>query len=185
MFSCPLTGNAELRPLEHHHAEELFELIEENRTYLRRWLPEWDVQQSLDACRAMIKGSLDSMANNLGLTAGIWSDGRLAGVAGLGRIDWENRSSNLGYWLAETCQGKGLVTAACRAMINYAFLELKLKRLEIRCATSNPKSCAIPKRLGFRKEGVLVQSQAFDGTFLDIEVYGLLAEEWNPAPTSP
>ena len=62
-------------------------------------------------------------------------------------------------------------------MVDYLFSQLKLHRIEIRCATDNPKSCAVPKRLGFSREGVLRQAQAFDDRFLDIEVYGLLADD--------
>ena len=170
---------AELRLLEHQHADELFALIDSNRTYLRRWLPEWDVQKSLEECKATIKSSLEQLTANNGFTLGIWWEGRLAGVVGAGRVDWENRATMLGYWLGEGYQGKGLMTGACRAVIDYLFSELKLHRIEIRCATDNARSCAVPKRLGFSKEGVLRQAQAFDDRFLNIEVYGLLAEDWN------
>jgi ribosomal-protein-serine acetyltransferase len=180
MFVQVLDEVEEIRLLELRHAEELFSLVDQNRVHLRRWLPEWDVPKSLDECKAVIKAGLEQFANNLGLMTGIWCEGQLAGVVGMGKIDWENRSSNLGYWVAETFQGRGLVSQACRALIHYAFTELKLKRLEIRCAANNPKSCAIPRRLGFRKEGILRQSQAFDDRYLDIEVYGLLAQEWKP-----
>ena len=144
MLSYSFADGAELRLLEHHHAEELFALIDRNRTFLRQWLPEWDVQKSLDDCKALIKSSLEQLAANAGFTLGIWSEGRLAGIIGAGRLDWENRSTNLGYWLGESYQGKGLVTGACRVVIDYLFSELKLKRIEVRCATDNPKSCAFP-----------------------------------------
>jgi ribosomal-protein-serine acetyltransferase len=179
MFTYSFAEGVELRLLEHHHAEELFALIDGNRAFLRQWLPEWDVQKSLDDCKALVKSSLEQLAANAGFTLGIWSKGHLAGVIGAGRFDWENRSTNLGYWLGESYQGRGLATGACRAVIDYLFSELKLQRIEVRCAADNPKSCAIPKRLGFTKEGVLRQAQAFDDRFLDIEVYGLLAEDWN------
>ncbi len=179
MMVCPFAEGAELRLIQHHHAEELFALIDHNRSYLRQWLPEWDVYKSLDDCKKVIKSSLDQLAANSGFTMGIWWQGRLAGIIGAGLIDWENHSVMVGYLLGEDYQGKGLVTSACRALVDYLFSELKLHRIEIRCATSNPKSCAVPKRLGFSKEGVLRQAQAFDDTFLDLEVYGLLVEDWN------
>ena len=179
MLTFTFAEGAELRLLEHHHAKELFSLIDNNRAYLRQWLPEWDVQKSLEDCKGVIKSSLEQLAANRGFTLGIWWEGRLAGMIGVGHIDWENRSTMIGYWLGEEYQGKGLVTGACHAVIDYLFSELKLWRVEIRCATTNPKSCNIPKRLGFSKEGLLRQAQAFDGRYLDIEVYGLLAEEWN------
>jgi ribosomal-protein-serine acetyltransferase len=169
MLSYSFTLGAELRLLEHHHAEELFALVDGNRAFLRQWLPEWDVPKSLEDCKALIKSSLEQLAANNGFTLGIWSEGR---------FDWENRSTNIGYWLSESCQGKGLVTGASRAVIDYLFSEFNLKRVEIRCAANNPKSCAIPKRLGFTREGLLRQAQAFDDHHLDIEVYGLLAEDW-------
>jgi ribosomal-protein-serine acetyltransferase len=186
MFSHRFRKDAELRLLELRHAEEMYSLTNQNRIHLRRWLPESDVQRSVDECKSTIKAGLEQFANGLGLSAGIWVDGKLAGIIGLGRIDWENRSGNIGYWLGESFQGKGLVTEACKSLVSYAFSELKLKRLEIRCATDNPKSCAVPQRLEFRKEGVLRQSQVLDDRYLDIEVYGLLREEWRDSkPVTP
>ena len=179
MLTYSFAEGAELHLLEHHHADELFALIDLNRSYLRQWLPEWDVQKSLDDCKRVIKSSLEQLAANGGFTLGIWWQGRLAGIVGAGTIDWENHSTQLGYWLGESFQGKGLMTGACRTLVEYLFSELKLHRIEIRCATSNPRSCAVPKRLGFSKEGELRHAQAFDDTFHDLEVYGLLAEDWN------
>ncbi|HTS70381.1 MAG TPA: GNAT family protein [Terriglobia bacterium] len=179
MLTFPFAEGAELRLLEHQHAEELFELIEHSRSFLRRWLPDGDVPKSLEDCRKVIKSSLEQLAANRGFSLEVWSEGRLAGIVGTGNIEWENRSVMVGYWLGQDFQGKGLITGACRALVDYLFLELKLHRIEIRCATNNPKSCAVPKRLGFSKEGTLRQAQAFDDVYLDIEVYGLLAEDWN------
>jgi len=179
MLTYSFAEGAELRLLQHHHADELYALIDQNRSYLRLWLPEWDVQKTRDDCKALIKSSLEQLASNGGYTLGVWWEGRLAGIIGAGHFDWENRSTMMGYWLGESYQGKGLMTGACRAVVDYLFSELKLHRIEIRCATNNPKSSAVPKRLGFSKEGVLRQAQAFNDGYLDIEVYGLLAEDWN------
>lgn len=181
MLIFSFAEGAELRLLEHHHAEEFFALIDQNRSYLRQWLPEGDVYKSVDDCKRVIKSSLGQLAANAGFTLGIWSEGRLAGIVGAGKIDWENHSAMVGYLLGENYQGKGLATDACRALIDYLFSELKLHRIEIQCSTDNVRSCAVPKRLGFTKEGVLRQAQAFDNRFLDLEVHGMLAEEWKRA----
>src|ERR1035438_9285852 len=92
---------AELRLFAPEHAQDLFNLIEQNRSYLRRWLPAWDVQNSLEDCRTVINASLERMATNGGSTLGIWRQGHLAVVIGAGNIDWENRSTMIGYWLGE------------------------------------------------------------------------------------
>ncbi|MGD0437837.1 MAG: GNAT family protein, partial [Bryobacteraceae bacterium] len=83
-------------------------------------------------------------------------------------------------WIGSTFQGRGIVTDACRAVIDHAFLEWKLNRVEIHCATGNTKSCAIPQRLGFQFEGVQRQAQLLNGSYHDINLYSKLALEWNP-----
>ena len=65
-------------------------------------------------------------------------------------------------------------------MVDYAFGELGLNRVQIRCARDNARSCAIPRRLGFTEEGALRQAEWLIDHFEDQVVYGILAEEWRP-----
>ena len=152
MFSFRLDDDTELRLLENQHAEELFALTDQNREHLRKWLPWLDGTKSLEDSRAFITKSLIQYANNKGFPTGIWSKNTLAGVVGYNAIDWSDRTATIGYWLGAPFQGKGLMTKSCRALIGYAFNELKLNRVEIRCATKNKRSRAIPERLGFTQE---------------------------------
>ena len=68
------------------------------------------------------------------------------------------------------------MTSACEAVIDYCFSELKLKRIEIRVATENHKSQAIPERLGFQKEGCLKSAEWLYDKYVDHYVYGLIKE---------
>ena len=178
MFIHKLTQDTELRLLEERHAEELTNLTDRNREHLRAWLPWVDANRTLEDRKTFIRGALEQFAHNKGLVAGIWYEGRLAGVISYNSIDWENRSTELGYWLGEEYQGKGLVTAACRALVDHAFLELGLNRVVILCATENKKSCAIPERLGFRREGVQRQAVWLYDRFDDHVTYAALASDW-------
>ena len=63
-------------------------------------------------------------------------------------------------------------------LVDHAFHEMGLNRIEIRCAADNYRSSAIPERLGFNKEGVLRQSEFRDGRLHDFNIFGLLAAEW-------
>ena len=107
-----------------------------------------DTNRTLEDRKNFIRDALKQFAQNKGFVAGIWHKGRLAGVIGYDSIDWENRTTEVGYWLGEEHQGKGLVSAACRALVDHAFFELGLNRVVISCATENKRSCAIPERLG-------------------------------------
>jgi ribosomal-protein-serine acetyltransferase len=93
-------------------------------------------------------------------------------------IDWANRKTSLGYWLAEPHQGRGIVTRGCAALLPYLFDELGLNCVEIGCAVGNARSAAIPERLGFTREGVLRQREWLYDHFVDHVVYSLLAWEW-------
>ncbi len=178
MFSLKLGDDLELRLLEERHSEDLFAVVDQNRQHLRQWLPWLDTNASPDDARSFIKSALDQFANNAGLVAGIWYRNRIAGVIGYNSIDWINRNAHIGYWLGARYQGKGIVTRACKALIDYAFNELELNRVEIRCATGNMKSRAIPQRLGFAQEGLVRQAEWLYDHFVDHAIYGMLASEW-------
>ena len=68
------------------------------------------------------------------------------------------------------------MTKACQAVVNYCFNELELNRIEIRTATENVKSAAIPHRLGFEQEGHLQQAEWLYDKFVDHFVFGLIRE---------
>jgi len=178
MFGYRLGENADLRLLEERHAEELSALTDRNRDHLRVWLPWVDSNRTVEDRRNFIRGSLKQFAENDGFQAGLWHEGRLAGVVGYHGIDRQNRGTTLGYWLGEEYEGRGLMTRACWALVDYAFGELRLNRVSIACATGNGKSRAIPERLGFRLEGVQRQAEWLYDHFVDHALYAMLAGEW-------
>jgi ribosomal-protein-serine acetyltransferase len=178
MFSLRIDDELELRLLEERHAKVMFAVIDENRAYLREWLPWLDDARSADDTKNFIKGAIEQRARNNGFAAGIWYCGQPVGAIGYHGVDWLNRGTSIGYWLGAAYQGRGLMTKACRTIVEYAFAELGLNRIEIRCAPENKKSCAIPERLGFTREGTSRQAEWLYDHFVDLVVYSMLAHEW-------
>ncbi len=181
MFSLKLDDGLELRLLEERHAEAVFAVVDQNRAHLREWLPWLDASVSPDDTRSFIKKSLHEFADGEGMATGIWLDDQVVGAISYNSIDRSNRSVEIGYWLAAGHQGKGVITKACRAMVDHAFSELALNRVVIRCGVGNTKSCAIARRLGFKQEGVLRQAGWLYDHFIDLEIYSMLASEWPKA----
>ncbi len=167
-----------LRVLEESNAAELFALVDRERADLRRWLPWVDDTRTVADTLAFIRSSRLQYYKHEAFAAGIWA-GELAGTIGTLPIDWANRRVGIGYWLAAKFRGQGIVTDACRRVVEHAVCEWKLNRVEIFCARGNAKSSAIPKRLGFECEGVLRQAQHVGEIYHDIEVYSILARDWN------
>ena len=115
-----------LMPLELRDADELFSLTDRNRRYLRRWLPWLDNITRPEDTRAFIRAAQAQASQNNGTQLAIRLDGRISGIVGHHQIDWRNRLTSLGYWVGEEFQGRGLVTAASRALVSHAFDQLTL-----------------------------------------------------------
>jgi ribosomal-protein-serine acetyltransferase len=182
MLPFHLDSGLVLELLAPRHAQELYEVVDSNREHLKPWMPWVDSTRSVDDTKAFIASTLAQTANNAGFQTAIRLDRTLVGVIGMHRIDWANRFTSLGYWLAKDAQGNGIMTKACSAYIDHSFTELGLHRLEIRCATRNLRSRAIPERLGFASEGILRDAEWVDGRYVSHIVYGLLSSEWSGQP---
>jgi len=109
---------------------------------------------------------------------GIWYDNELVGVIGLHYLDLVNKCMSIGYYLAQHFQKKGIMTVCTKVLIKYVFEEFDINRVEIQMSTRNPKSRAIPERLGFTQEGVLRSNERLRGEFSDSYVYSLLRDEY-------
>ena len=173
-----IDATTELHLLAEDDAASVYQLIESNRAYLREWLPWIDYTQSIEDERSFISNTRTQYQNNQSFTYTIWHQQQIAGIAGYNQIDWANRKTEIGYWLATQYQGQGIMTRSCHALIEYAFDDLKLHTVEIRCATMNTRSCAIPLRLGFTQEGIMRQAEWLYDHFVDHRLYGLLKSEW-------
>jgi hypothetical protein len=94
-------------------------------------------------------------------------------------VSWQHRSTSIGYWLAESAQGRGIMTRTVRTLVDHAFGEWRLHRVEIRAAVGNRRSRAIPERLGFTEEGVAREAELIGDRYLDQVIYSVLAGRWS------
>jgi ribosomal-protein-serine acetyltransferase len=173
-----LSDSSRLRLLAESDARELHRLIEANRDHLAPWLP-WAARQTEGDTLDFIRRTRAQLLANDGFQLAIAQGGRLVGVIGFHAVDWANRSTRIGYWIAEACQGKGTMTEATRALVDHAFFAWRLNRVEIRAATENERSRAIPERLGFLREGTLRKVERIGNRYLDCVVYSMLAADWS------
>ena len=173
-----LSDGVELRSLTEADVKELYALIEANRSYLAPWMP-WAAGQTVDGTAEFVRKSIKQEADDDGFQVAVIVDGAIAGVLGH-ELDRENRTTTIGYWLAEDQQGRGLMTAAVKRLLEHAFDELRLNRVGIEVAPNNPRSRALAERLGFREEGVLREAERFaDDDYRDLVLYSMLASEWS------
>lgn len=159
-------------------ADELFHLINTNRDHLSAWLPWVPSVKEVKDSENFITTSLENFKAAKGLELGIFYKDVLVGCIGLHELNTLHHKTSIGYWLGSQSQGKGLMTLAVQALIDYSFLTYNFNRVEIRAATENKKSRAIPERLGFVQEGTLRQAEFVENRYLDIVVYSVIKKDW-------
>jgi Acetyltransferases, including N-acetylases of ribosomal proteins len=118
-----------------------------------------------------------------GLAFAITRKEALCGAIGL-RIAPEHERAELGYWIGVPYWGQGFCTEAAEAVVEYGFTVLNLHRIHAGHFPRNPASGRVMRKIGMRHEGSLRQHVRKWDCFEDLEVYGLLSEEWR-ARTPP
>ena len=179
LFSLNVNEEISLKLLEKKDAKELFDVVNDSRSYLREWLPWVDHMKQEADYEPIIEMWLKQFSANDGFQAGILYKGKIVGMIGFHGVDWANRKTSIGYWLSEKHQGNGIMTEAVKTLLNIAFTEYKLNRVEIQCGVENEKSKAIPERLGFKQEGIIRDAEYLYDHFHDCILYGMLAKEWS------
>lgn len=160
------------------HAAALFDAIDNNRVHLSRFLPWVRNMKTVENVQAYILQCTALYDQQKEASFVIMKGEVLVGRIGLHHINTANKTGAIGYWLAEAYQGQGIITQACIALIRFGFIELGLHRIELKAATTNTRSNAIPRQLHFTKEGILRQAEKVNGVYLDLVLYALLRDEW-------
>lgn len=179
MFTYDIDEKVKLKMLDLRDSERLFDLTVKSKETLKEWLPFIDFTREVSDTKNFIQSTMKQYSENNGFQAGIWYEDKLAGVIGFHKIDWNNKSTSIGYWLGNDYVGLGLMTKSVKAFVDYALNDLQLNRVEIRAAVDNKKSRAIPERLGFLEEGCVRQAEWLYDHYVDHIVYGMLKKDWD------
>ncbi len=176
------TGTLVLRPADLDDAESYFKLVADNFSRLSEWLHVPESPTTADQRRKSMMTELESVRAGGRHWWLIESGGVLAGTIDLHQIQSDGRWSLVGFWLAEGFTGRGIMTHSLRSVIDWGFSELGLIRIEIQSSIENRASCAVPERLGIRRESIRRQSNVIGGVAHDMASYVAFADNWPPGP---
>lgn len=138
------------------NANALFNLVKTNRKHLLPWL-EWaseKITKSAEDSFRFLDRSSQKWKCGTTFDFGIFLSGALVGRMGVINVDADNKSAEIGYWLAKDAVGKGLVSAGVNAFEEKMFRR-DFNRLYIRCDKLNTASAAVARRCGYVLEGEL------------------------------
>lgn len=107
-------------------------------------------------------------------------EGKLIGIIGITNIDDFKKKAVFGYWLGEPYWGKGIMSEAARAIVDFGFEKRELERIEAGVYDGNDGSEKILQKLGFKYEGFARKAtrSKSTGDFHDAKMYGILKADW-------
>ena len=166
--------NIKIELINENHSQPIFDIVDKNRIHLRQWLPFVDRMETVEFAENFVKGTMQRNKDGNEFAFVIIENDKVIGRIGVYKIDGQNKIGEIGYWLAENLQGKGIITKSCKALIDFCFSDLQLNRIEIKCGTENFKSKTIPEKLNFTREGVIREGELLYDKFIDLNLYSLL-----------
>jgi ribosomal-protein-serine acetyltransferase len=157
-----------IRPYRLGDAVALHEAAIESVWEIRPFMPWCRPDLTVDEGRCWIEAQVSAFAARKAFEFVISSpDGRFLGGCGLNQIDEENHRANLGYWVRSSATGRGVATAAVRQLVQWAFENTALVRLEVVVSTENPASLRVAEKSGALSEGILKKRLLLHGVWHD------------------
>jgi len=170
-----VTEDIILNPLSVDDIFKIFNTLDTEREYMREWLPFVDSTQVVEDTANFVSHILQTEDKQFT----IWYKDKFVGLVGFKDTDINNKKIEIGYWLSQYVQGKGIMIQSVLRLLKLAFNEMAMNRVQIKVAVGNRKSRNIPERLGFELEGIERDGELLvDNTYTDIAVYSLLKKEF-------
>lgn len=103
------------------------------------------------------------------------------GAAGLYNISLPHKKAEIGFWLLTGYWGKGIIKEAMDAVLEYAFKNVGLHRIEAFVETENKNSRTVLGKLGFVHEGTMADAEIKNGQYMSLDIYAKLSEDGHPS----
>ncbi len=104
------------------------------------------------------------------------------GLCGYNYWDQYHQRASVGYDLAQTYWGQGIMPEALQAVVKFGFERMNLNRIEAEVAAVNQASLRVMAKLGFRQEGILSGHYFDNGKFHDDIVFAFLRANYEKSP---
>lgn len=167
--------NLVLRQVTPRDHELLVHAVRESVDSVGRWMPWCHKEYSTIEAQEWIANCEQGFTNKTSYEFGIFSlDGQLLGVSGLNQINKQQNFCNLGYWVRESHQRKGVATSAVKMLSKFAFLKIGFTRIELVIRQGNEASVAVARKVGAQFECVARYRLFIHGVPEAASVYALI-----------
>ncbi|GED70546.1 putative ribosomal-protein-alanine acetyltransferase [Brevibacillus reuszeri] len=176
------TDSIYLRPLREQDAAELLELRMSNQNFLAPFEPIRPASfLTLEGQQQQVAQAILDFENGTGFAFGVFLSEKdeMIGRVALSNVVhgvWQN--ATLGYFMDQSCNGRGYTTAAVGLVLQYAFTKAKLHRVQAGVMPRNLGSIRVLEKNGFRYEGLSLRYLQIYGTWEDHNMYAITTEDW-------
>ena len=139
----------------------------------------WEPHKSADVTKALLEMWVSDYEKEDNYNWVIEFEGQIIGSITVVRINERDELAELGYCIGHDFWGKGIMTEAAKAVIDFLFEKVCFNRISIEHAVKNPASGKVAQKCGMTLEGTKRQYfKSASGEFLDINEYSILRREW-------
>ncbi|QNK01142.1 GNAT family N-acetyltransferase [Dyella telluris] len=173
-------GGLRLRPFRPTDLPALHASLHESMDSIGRWQGWCTPGFSMEDGRRWIartRLAWHGVGDECALVIADRSTDELIGSVGLNHWQAENGMANLGYWVRQSQQERGVATAAVRLLARHALHATELRRLEIVIAADNLASRSVAEKAGAQFEGIARRRLTLRGEPLDAAIYSLVASD--------
>jgi ribosomal-protein-alanine N-acetyltransferase len=174
-----------LRPLAASDYRAWSEVRRHNADWLTVWEPsrpafQPDPVTDRNAFAARCQQRDRDRTNGSAYQFGLFLDEQVIGEVNLNNvIRGAMQSATIGYWIDQRHAGHAYTAEAVVVVMQFAFEQLALHRVEICIVPRNHRSRRIMEKLAIRDEGTAARYLEINGTWEDHVRYGITAEEWS------
>jgi [ribosomal protein S5]-alanine N-acetyltransferase len=141
-----------IRPITTDDIQTWFEYLSQPVVYEHT---SWDIQDSSELNQYPWRPDEFTESSMLRFAIALRLNNKLVGTAGFHTVSPQNRTAEIAYDLAPNFWGKGIASAACAELVNWAHAAASVTRVQATTLESNIRSAAVLERCGFQREGLL------------------------------
>jgi ribosomal-protein-alanine N-acetyltransferase len=162
-----------LRRIDENDVDEVLAL--RGNPEIMKYIPR-PLAKTIEDALAHIRMIEEKIENNTGINWGITIKGspKIIGIIGHYRIQPENHRAEIGYMSLPEFNGKGYITEAIKAVVEYGFEQMNLHSIEAIIDPQNIASEKVLQKNGFVKEAHILENELWEGIYWDTVIYSLL-----------
>ena len=173
-----IDAEIKLKQIGQSDTNDIFKTIDNQRKYLGKWLPFVEFTKEISDTEKFVDSVINAPEDRFEYVYVIRKQNEFVGLIGFKGTDKLNKKTEIGYWLSEKFQKQGIITKSVEKLCNFAFEKQGVNRIQIKCAVGNAPSKNIPKKLGFKFEGIERHGELLTGNiYTDLEIYSKLKSD--------